>query len=505
MTELSIVNQGKNKVIVWLLIILALLLGGFLALTAPWLAGLLIAGVTIALVVFSRPAWLVFGMVFFIPFQAELSLGDITLSPQTLSALGFILVFLFFLLHNAGGLSRLLRVRYLSLWLVYLILSTIAIALGPLVRNPIQGVWAVFRIIWSAPLVYLAVSYFLRSYPSIFAGIKWLSLGSTVGAIFGILQTATQGRYFSGLSTNFRYLGLLQPLPVEVRAGFSDLLSSRLFLGGRIFRAHGSLFDHNGFGVLLSTTILLTWGVFRNSTGHRKLFWLVCMILQSIAIILTFSRSAWAGLFAAIAMIIIWNLRYILRRRNVLIGMGFSLIALLLIFAIAAATIESFRSHVLTLTNPTQVPEFNWRIQVWNYGIQQLANHPLFGMGTSMIDNEVAQIPNSGPLTSFSTHNLLMDVAYQRGLPVLILFSIWWLLVVRNQWKLMQPAIAENLKTLAIALLGSSVAFFVSGVGSASMMTENLATLFWFVAACSIGLRNTLADNPGGHSGEVTP
>jgi O-antigen ligase len=100
-----------------------------------------------------------------------------------------------------------------------------------------------------------------------------------------------------------------------------------------------------------------------------------------------------------------------------------------------------------------------------------------------MIENAEAQIQGSGRLVQYSSHNLWLDIAYARGLIVLsiyIYFSIWALL---SAWKILKDYKLKNQPeyNLLLGLEAGLIVFFISGVGSASMLSENLSTLFWFM------------------------
>lgn len=465
---------------------------------APLLAlGGLLIGVGYGLA--ARPAGLLFGLAFLIAFQIQYehpALAGATLTPQTLGALAIAGLILLATLSRQG-VRRLVQAPYLGLILVYALLSAVSIARGPAVTSPVQGVWAVFRIVFAAPLLYLGLWFFLRTPGAVHRAAAWAAVGASLGGAAALMQTVSQGLLLSGMLTNARYLGIFPPLPPDVIADYSADLQTKLYLSGGMFRGHGTFLTHNGFGVLLASTIFLTWGLMRSAPPAKRLFWGVMLGAQVMGVIVTFSRSAWAAVLAGIFLLVAWNARAMLKRPSVFWGLV-GTVALVLVSGVAAAlAAPSFLERFLTLFSPTQVPEFAWRIAVWRFALSQVQAQPLLGTGSTMIDNAIAQIPASGPLARFSTHNLFMDVLYQRGVVVLLLYAGFWLIWLASILKLLREQTANPLgRDFILGLLAAGFAFLVSGVGSASMNLENLATLFWFLFGSVICLRWQILEQP---------
>lgn len=474
-----------------LLPILIVLLGGslvsFLGIRFPFLLTLLlIAGIGL-MVFFKYPRWLIYSLAALIPFQDEISVGALSgarLSPQTLGSTLLIVIMLLRSLLPGIHTRKILRLPYLYPVLAFLLISSSAVAVGPLITGPIQGIWSVYRTVWVAPLIYLGVWVFLKEAKTIHRALACLAAGGTLGAFIAIVQTITGGRFLSGIGGNYRYLGYLNPLPPEVVNSLSGKFIEVLYLSHtNIFRGFGTFYTSNGLGVLLCVTILITWGLFASKTGKIRWIWLGMVCVQILGIIVTFSRSAWAAVIAGggillLPVFLLWIKHPSKIPKALIASVVFALIALPLIFSTA-----NVQKRLLTTFTPTKVTEFNWRVAIWAYSGKQILLHPVLGMGTSIIDNTVVQIHDPSTIDAFSTHNLLFDIAYQRGLITLALYILFWIYFFRSGWKLYKNKSADNNpdRKLILGILAGGTAYIISGTGIASMMTENLATLFWFI------------------------
>jgi len=472
--------------------VFGMLLFGLVSAIFPFLI-LLPLGIILIYQILKRPILMIYGLAFFFAFQIEMDLpwlGGATLSSPTIGAISLIILIVLAALTSRPWLGRLVHTPELGILIIFLGFSSAAIATGPNISGIAQGLWAIFRIVWVGPIFFLFVWMFVRNPRQIRWLLVCISGGATIGSAIAIIQTATSGRLLSGLLTNYRYLGFLLPLPADLVSDYSNELTVKLFLGNtNIYRGHGTFFASNVFGVFLSTVIFITWGLYRSASRKTRPLWLITLIIQVFGVLSTFSRSAWAAIVGVIALLILWNFRGALHSKAA-IRTIFFLTGVLVLAAIGASFFfPNVIDHFTTILNPSNVPELTWRFLVWDYTKQQIFRDPLLGVGTSTIDNSVAQIPGSGPLTKFSSHNLLIDIAYQRGLLVLVCFMI---LTLNFFWKLIKTIKLQKRlgKTtdLSLALLAAGAAFFISGMGSASMTTENLATLLWSLFGLSLSL-----------------
>lgn len=472
-------NEKFNKLLIYSLFITFLLASGLFAGLLPKLALLsliTIVAATIGFLFLSHPRWLVLTLSVSLAFRlsVDAALGAIV-SLQIILVTGLLLAFVFLFLGDRIG--SLLSTPYLGFWLLYVLIGTLAVSRGPTISAGFQGVWALYRLVWSAPLAYLAIYVFLKTPKHVFQAMTWLSFGGILGAVVAIVQFITNGRLLSGLTTNYNYLGLFPPLPAETIAVYQNSPPRRLYLAGtNLFRAHGTFLDTNGFGVFLATILFITWGIAVSSNkGKRRWFWYGALLLQSSALVVTFSRSAWLATIIGIAIITIWKFRFALKNKRVLLNLGVASIIALIVIGIVLARIPTIVDHFSTIFSPQEVSEVKWRQNIWVYALEQVKQHPLLGTGKTMIPSDDANIV--GQAESYSSHNLLIDILYQRGVVAFFIYLGFWFIFFFHGTKLLKSKKYDQ--NLIMGLLAGGLAFFVSGVGTPSMIYYNLALLFW--------------------------
>ena len=459
------------------------LLAGLIAAQSPKLAlafvVLIIAAVT-GLLFITRPRWLVMVLAVSLAFEISVDalLGAIV-SLQIVLVTALLLVFVLLVLGHRNG--RLLTTPYLWLWVLYVIIGSLAVMRGPVIEGGAQGVWALYRLVWSAPLAYLAVYVLLKSPQHVYQAMSWLSVGAFIGAIVAVVQFVTGGRLLSGLSSNYRYLGLYPPFPAKTVAAFSEGTARQLFLAGtNLFRAHGTFLGANGLGVFLATIVFVTWGIITVSPKRRRWFWWGVLLVQLVALVVTFSRSAWLAVAVGTAVILLWYFWRGLKRPRILLSMAAGGVAVLLLLGFVAVRVPTAVAHFSTIFSPQNVSEVRWRVIIWEYVLDQVQQHPFLGTGMTMIPSEAAGIP--GRAKSYSSHNVLMDIVYQRGILALLIYLCFWVMFFVHGIKLWRRYKRDLLQQyLIVSLLAAGVAFLVSGVGTPSMIYYNLALLFWFL------------------------
>ena len=215
---------------IWLWMLLGLLLALInIVLPIGMLLAIFVVLVAIVLIVL-KPERLMYALAFLISFQIEIELAQLagaTLSPETIGAIGILFIAAMLIMLTDKGIYKATKLPHLWLWIAFLIISSIAIAKGPIVTGFTQGVWAVYRIVWSGPLFLLGIWLIIKSPRSIWLMTAFISLGATIGSMIAIIQTLSFGRFFSGIITNFRYLGFLHTIPYAIIADYSEALRDK--------------------------------------------------------------------------------------------------------------------------------------------------------------------------------------------------------------------------------------------------------------------------------------
>lgn len=383
------------------------------------------------------------------PFGAELS-------PQNVG-----LLLLIFLAFDQIWRRHLTfpRIRLAPIVILYTLVSLIAISRGPALKGGPADIWILYRLVLIGPLAYFAFSILFAKTARIQTSIKFLAVASALIGLLGILQTVASRGILPG-STQAIYMP-----------------------GTSIFRAYGTFEHPNAYGVFLSTTVFLSWSLYASTETRRgKLFWLIAIGLQFGGIAVSFSRTAWVATLAGVFVLVIFSLRKNLFKPQT-IRHGLIIVAIgVLAVIIAYYRVPVFTERLQSISNPQKVGEFRWRVVIWEYALREIMRHPILGKGTTIITAAEVGFPDQ--LESFSSHNLLISMAYGRGVIVTVLYLfialIYFLTGAHLQLK---RRLLTMKKSFITALIAAMTAFQISGIGSASMNYANLSILFWMMVA----------------------
>ncbi|MEZ4866304.1 MAG: O-antigen ligase family protein [Caldilineaceae bacterium] len=201
-------------------------------------------------------------------------------------------------------------------------------------------------------------------------------------------------------------------------------------------------------------------------------------------LLLTQSRSAWLGLGVALCCCLT-----LLGRR------GWLLLALLL--ALAGGGLLAVGPdrvlNALTVRTEGEVAATAWiqdrnlagRFILWERALNGIADAPLTGMGlaafTVLSQQPYAPMPNFHPDPDMShVHNLLLQVGLDLGVPGLLAFGAFLLMVGLPLLRLVRQS-RGPLRTWSVALLGAFLAYFVYNLLDAMTLGARPAMVGWFL------------------------
>lgn len=473
----------QNDRVVVATILGAALLTGIAAVIAPWISLLfIVAGMLSGVFIQVLPRWTALALfVFLLAFQFDV-VGPFgaELSPQNMG------VFLLLILLLDSIWRRRIRLPHVYLGLVvaaYAAISLLAIGFGPLMRQDIRDVWVLYRLVLIGPLAYFVFAVEIQRSEQIRQTLVYLVLGASAAGFVGLAQTVSSGEVLSGIATNHRYLGFLHRLPNDLIQFYTD--NPRLWIEAgsvSIFRAHGTFEHANAYGVFLSAVLFLTWGLYvTSSTLRARLIWLGLIACQFGGVLVSFSRSAWVALFAGALLLLILEVGSKMQQPRRLVRPLIGVFLIGVTGLVAIQQIPVVQERVQSLFTPQEVGELRWRFNIWRYVGEQILANPFMGAGTTVI--RAVDVGFGDELESFSSHNLLLSLAYERGLVALLLYGTIVTAYMLAGWRLFRDAHLREAKELAAALLAAMVAFQVSGSGSASMNYAGLSILFWLMVA----------------------
>jgi len=258
----------------------------------------------------------------------------------------------------------------------------------------------------------------------------------------------------------------------------ASILGLLAFFRGQVDRVSGPLEDPNDFGFLLASTLpLAVYCARRAQTVMGRSAAVISLLAISIAVLLTFSRSALVG----VAMAAIWALgtRRVRLRWGVagLAGLVFAGFAAYLIQPAAVSSAFSRKQHVAD-TN------VSIRLTLWDVAWREFRSLPLTGVGPGNYVSrfeEFGSTPSSDQST-FTTHNAYLNVLAELGGPGFLLFCGFLV----SSWRRLRqrPEGDPDTDQLLTAL---AAGYVVALVGS-MFLTEQYYPPLWFFAALGVSM-----------------
>jgi len=238
-------------------------------------------------------------------------------------------------------------------------------------------------------------------------------------------------------------------------------------------RAIGTSIDPNVLGGLM---VFITGLTAPQLFADRPLLnrWLVALMLglDSLCLLLTYSRSSLGGLM--VAMLLLALLRY---RRVLWVGLGAALVVLLL---------PQTQQYVLHLIEGIRLQDLATQMRLGEYkdAFTLIARHPWLGVGfsgTPEVD------------TYLGVSNVYMLIAEEMGLIGLGLFVLTMVLLFARFWGMWKLRCSDpRLESIVLGLTGALAGVLAAGVLDHylfNLVYPHMASLFWlFVGLAMVAL-----------------
>lgn len=246
-------------------------------------------------------------------------------------------------------------------------------------------------------------------------------------------------------------------------------------------RIMSTLREPNALGAYLVIPMaltVLTWA--KAKERKHKLVLIALFALYSLALLWTFSRSAWIGAFIAVALVLTWNYRVILQR----FMQRFWLVCLLVFLGLGAVAyaqrntpfVQGYISHT---SNDKDIDSNEYHYLFVKQGIEGIIHQPLgHGPGTAGL----ASIQN--PKGSFLTENYYVQVGYEVGVIGLALFVALNVVVYVWLWQTRRT-------TLGTVLLATFWSYVLTNMLLHTWSNETVACQWWLLAGLALGAQAT--------------
>jgi putative inorganic carbon (HCO3(-)) transporter len=224
-------------------------------------------------------------------------------------------------------------------------------------------------------------------------------------------------------------------------------------------------------GYLLPILPLAVVALMRWPGWPRRLFALAALALGILTLVLTYSRGAWMGMVASLALLaLLLTLRHtqtwppLLRRLLpiVLLGGG------ALVLVVLITQVEPLRVRVMSLVAGREDSSNNFRMNVWTSALQMIRDRPWIGIGPgNTAFNLIYPLYQQPKFNALSAYSIPLEWLVEAGLPGLITGAGLFLTAMGTglrQWKatgvLALPSLAAVAAFVGLAIQGLTDTIF---------------------------------------------
>jgi O-antigen ligase len=249
------------------------------------------------------------------------------------------------------------------------------------------------------------------------------------------------------------------------------------YVGSRItgFTSHWNTFSAEE----MFSGLMLVAFLFFAIRARRQWMWIVCAALLSVSIVIIETRGVWIA-FAVAVIYLIWRWRrWVVLLVPVAAAIGF--------FAAPA----SIRERLESITKPKEVDSNDFRVVVWRTGLHMIEAHPLLGVGPEEqrvhFDQYMPADITHKPIGFYGhLHNLYIEYAAERGIPVLLVFlwMIAWILLDFARGLRDLPPGPSDRRFILEGAIAVVIGALVEGFVEVNLGDSEPLTMFLVAVAC---------------------
>ena len=232
-------------------------------------------------------------------------------------------------------------------------------------------------------------------------------------------------------------------------------------------------------GIKMILLLLLVPFLLHGETPNKIKLWAALAVVPIlIALLLTYTRSAWLGFVAGIIVI------GIVRNRMVLAGLVLLIVAF---FLLAPLPLTQRAFSIVDPNDPTVAS----RLTMWSTGLKIFADYPIFGIGDTDV-HELYATYKSPDDQEFGGHlhsnfiQLLVTLGIVGFLAVMALFYK----ILATEYRIFQQTKAAWLQgSVSLGVFGVFVGFLVAGLFEWNFGDHEIMTLVWASVGLSLASR----------------
>lgn len=266
-----------------------------------------------------------------------------------------------------------------------------------------------------------------------------------------------------------------------------------VLVGGDFIRIPGTFFDANHFPAYLSTVAPLMLGFALLSTKRwLKFLWWGLFLVLSVVVLYTFSRSGMIALGVGTLVFLIYMMRLGFLRR--IVPLLLIILALGTLILLSNRTPRSLVSRVLSVADPFEKSTVAHTLLIQGE-LDLFRSNPILGVGYGSFSEHFRNSPlgmehlkiDPTPNIRLPAHSLWFEVMTETGIPGLILYATFMVLVLAYLVHMVQEVPNKTARIYGAGLFSGTVGILTGGL----FYSYNLE-FFWFYLFLAILFAGTM-------------
>lgn len=242
-------------------------------------------------------------------------------------------------------------------------------------------------------------------------------------------------------------------------------------------------------GYLIPAVVLSLVAIFAWQGWIKKTLATTMLVVNTSALVLTFSRGGWIGLVVAVLAVVLllvywWSVEMppFWRTWSMPIILG----TLMAILGLAVIFVEPVRLRVLSIFADRQDSSNNFRRNVWDAVFEMIRDRPIIGIGPGHNSfNKIYPLYQRPRYTALSAYSIFLEIAVETGFMGLACF-LWLVIVVLNT-AFMQVQRWRELRSVEGLWVIGAIATLLGMLGHGMVDTvwyrPSVNTLWWLMVA----------------------
>lgn len=264
-----------------------------------------------------------------------------------------------------------------------------------------------------------------------------------------------------------------------------ERLGINVWTYGRDERASGFYGQYQTYAEVLQLVASLALGLLlslRRKLSLRGALLGLALTGMVAALLLTVTRASWAGFLASAFVVVLVGAS----RRMLLVTAG-----LALPLALAGLFVLQQKRQVGFID--TKEGSTSWRLLVWREGAEVLLSEPrhlLVGVGMDSLKRRWREwgMFDGGRQPWGHLHSTPLQIAFERGLPALLVWAAWLFVYGRMLWRLARGRLGDDwvARGLCLGALGGLVGFVAAGLVHYNFGDSEVVQVFYFVMGLAL-------------------